>query len=477
MSARASTRRRELTIVDAMRDANLLGAGLGDAVSWSTWLLVLRAAFALPMSPDERDIFRAVAGDRDLPTQRVKELWCIAGRRSGKTRIAAAISVFVAALEQHRLASGEMGHVLLLAASRSQAGVAYGYVLGFLESSAILRQQIVSTTANEVRLKGNIVIGVHAGSYRTVRGRTLLAVVGDETSFWRDESSASPDVEVYRACAPALAASGGVWVGISTPYRKLGLLYQRWRDHFAQSGDDVLVVQGSSRTFNGTLDPAVIERAKASDPEAGESEWEGGFRSDIAAFLSDESIEDAIDHARPLELPPRSGPRSGLRYFGLCDPSGGRHDAFTLCIAHKEQGRFIADLIRGATPPFDPRVVVNEHAAVLKEYGLRRVRADNYSAGWAETAFRDAGIAYERSELAKSQLYLEVLPLFMRGVISIPNHARLIRELRLLERRATRIGRDLVDHGRNGSDDFSNVLAGALHGLAAERFDDLSWVR
>ena len=78
-----------------------------------------------------------------------------------------------------------MGYVLLIAASRDQASVAFSYVLGFLRSSPLLRQQIVSETACEVRLKGNIIISVHAGSYRTIRGRTLLAVVGDETSFWR----------------------------------------------------------------------------------------------------------------------------------------------------------------------------------------------------------------------------------------------------------------------------------------------------
>ena len=115
-------------------------------------------------------------------------------------------------------------------------------------------------------------IGVHAGSYRTIRGRTLLAVVGDETSFWRDESSAQPDVEIYRACAPALAASRGLWVGISTGYRKIGLLYQRWRDHFGVDSDDVLVVQADSATLNPTLDVRMIERAKSSDPEAAETE-------------------------------------------------------------------------------------------------------------------------------------------------------------------------------------------------------------
>ena len=274
-----------------------------------TWSIALEGAFGLPLNDAERTIFDAIAGGRAPPGKRVNELWCVCGRRSGKTRIAAAISVYIGAIAQHKLAPGEVGYVLLLAASRSQASVAFQYVVGFLESSPILRQQIESMTVGRSAAQGNIVIGVHAGSYRTIRGRTLLAVVGDETSFWRDETSAQPDVEVFRACAPALAASGGIWIGISTGYRKIGLLYQKWRDHFGHDGDDVLVVQGPSSQFNPSLDLGMIERATAADPEAAESEWGGGFRGDINAFLSDDVIERAIDHARPLELPPRN-----LRY-------------------------------------------------------------------------------------------------------------------------------------------------------------------
>ena len=52
---------------------------------------------------------------------------------------------------------------------------------GYFERSAILRQQLEGVTNDEVRLKGGITIAVHPGSFRTIRGRTLLAVVGDET--------------------------------------------------------------------------------------------------------------------------------------------------------------------------------------------------------------------------------------------------------------------------------------------------------
>jgi hypothetical protein len=44
-----------------------------------------------------------------------------------------------------------------------------------------------------------------------------------------------------------------------------------------------------------------------------------------------------------------------------------------------------------------------------------------------------------------------------------PRSSQLIRELRLLERRTARSGKDSVDHGVGGSDDHANVLAGAVN--------------
>ena len=466
----------DVTIDRAMNDRNLLGAALGDPESWRTWTAVLRATFGLPLSKDDCERFAIVAGDRASPTHRVSELWAVLGRRSGKTRMAAAICVFIGTLEKHRLAPGEIGYVLLLAASRSQASVAFQYVIGFRQASPILRQQIESNTADEVKLKGNIIIGVHSNSYRTLRGRTLLAIIGDETSFWRDDTSASPDVETYRACIPALAAARGIWIGISTGYRKMGLLYQKWNDHFGRDDNDVLVIQGGTEVFNPTLDRAIIEKAKANDPEAAESEWGGGWREDISAFLDEATIDAAIDNARPLELPPRPN----FTYHAFSDASGGRKDAFTVCIGHREGDRIICDVIRGKRPPFDPQAVTAEFALLLKEYGLTSVTGDNYSAAWVETAWKDNGISYERSELAKSGLYLESLPLFVRGIVAIPDHPILARELRLLERRTSRQGRDAVDHGRNGSDDHANSLCGLFYLLSRKShysYDDtLMWI-
>ena len=112
---------------------------------------------------------------------------------------------------------------------------------------------------------------------------------------------------------------------------------------------------------------------------------------------------------------------------------------------------------------------MHEYAALAAEYGCREISGDNYSAAWVETAFRVAGLSYRRSAQPKSQLYLEGLPLFMRGSVSLPDHPALLRELQLLERRASRVGRDVIDHGRTGGDDHANALFGALSLAAAPR--------
>ena len=468
-----------IPISDALADANLLGAALGDVASWRVWLAILKAAFGEVLNDEERALFARVAGGRAPPSRRVRELWCgPIGRRSGKSRMAAAVACHIALLTDHRrLVPGEVGVVAVIAATRDQASTVFNYIRGFLTSSPLLAGQVESITQNEIALAGDIVIAVTTNSFRTARGQTLLAVIGDEVSYWKDESSSQPDVETYRAVLPSLVASGGMWIAISTGYRRAGLLFERHRDFFGRDDDDVLAISGPTEMFNPLIDVAAIAKAREQDPESAAAEWDGGFRRDIAAFLSDHDIDAAVDHERPMELPPRRS----LRYRGFADPSGGRHDSYCIGIGHfegtRDTGRFVLDVLRGARPPFDPQTVTKDYAALLREYGLGEVVGDNYAAAWVETAFKDAGIKYVRADKPKSALYLEAQTLFARGGISLPDHPVLLRELRLLERRVHRSGRDTVDHGANGHDDFANAALGCAAWTMRRSYrTDLSWI-
>ena len=145
----------------------------------------------------------------------------------------------------------------------------FSYASAFLRRSPILRKMIENVTANEIRLTNGVTIAVHSNSFRLIRGRTLLACVFDEIAFWRDDTSANPDIEVYRAARPSLARTGGMLVGISSPYRRAGLLHAKFKDHYDTDDEDILVVRGGTGAFNPTIDQATIAKEMAADPEVG----------------------------------------------------------------------------------------------------------------------------------------------------------------------------------------------------------------
>ncbi len=97
------------SVATALADPQLLGAALPDLTSWKAWVVILKAAFAEPLDDDELVLFKEIAGGREPPEKPVRELWVLAGRRSGKTHIAGALAVHAATMVKHKLAPGEKG--------------------------------------------------------------------------------------------------------------------------------------------------------------------------------------------------------------------------------------------------------------------------------------------------------------------------------------------------------------------------------
>ena len=77
-----------------------------------------------------------------------------------------------------------------------------------------------------------------------------------------------PDVETYRALLPALATTKGMMIGISSPYRKAGLLYSKHKTSFGVDDPQVLVIQARTEQLNPTIDSEHIARARIADSAA-----------------------------------------------------------------------------------------------------------------------------------------------------------------------------------------------------------------
>src|SRR5205823_11660459 len=126
-------------------------------------------------------------------------------------------------------------------------------------------------------------------------------------------------------------------------------------------------------------------------------------------------------------------------------------------------GRVFIYHLPAIDPPFDTEAAVERCAMVLKSLGVTHAQADKYAGLWPAQSFQRHGIYLIACELPRSQIYAEVAPLFVSGLVSLVDDARLEVELRGLERTPKPGGRgDAIDHspGRGSHDDRINAVAG-----------------
>lgn len=468
-----------MTIIDAIRDSALFRPLFKDLDTWRNWEMALKAMDALPMTEDELVAFRQLTHRHNPPTTPAREVWFVKGRRGGGSWTIAVKGSYLACFKDYKpyLAPGERAVIVIVATDRKQSRVIMRYINAILNSVPMLAALIERQDVESIDLSNGVTIEIMTASFRTIRGYTIVAALCDEMAFWRSEESANPAAEVLAALRPAMATvPGSVLLCIGSPYKRSGPLYEAWRRHFGQEDSPVLVFQASTRTMNPTVPEWVIDEAFERDPINASAEYMAEFRSDVGSFLDLDSIERAIESGRQ-ERPPQVG----IQYVAFADPSGGSRDSFSLAIAHKatyrpprnrqededqqrQPPRVVLDLCRAVQPPFSPDAVVKEFCDVLKSYRCWSVTGDRYSMSWVVEAFARHGIVYKHSELTKSELYLECLPLFMTGCVEMLDIKRLTMELLGLERRTGRSGKDSVDHGpsANSHDDMANSCCGAL---------------
>lgn len=448
------------TPLDLMTHPLLLAAQF-PGQSWEAWQTVLRALYAVDLSEKELEAYRQLTGRQTPPARPVREALILAGRRSGKSRIASLVAVHAATCREYQLAPGETGLIHVIAADRRQARVVKRYISGLLHACPSLDQLVARETREAIELRNGLAIEISTASYRTIRGYTTVAAICDEIAFWRDEESADPDVEILNALrASMLTVPSALLLSISSPWAKRGAAWALYRRHWGQDGSAVLVVNADTRTLNPTVPEEEIARAYADDPIRAMTEFGAAFRSDIEQFLPLEVLEACVEPGCTM----RSWQR-GTRYVAFIDPAGGTgRDSFTAAIAHVDVAadRVVLDGIYERRPPYNPEQVAQEVAAWLKQWDLWSATADRYAGDWPSTAFRRYGITVSPSPLTRSELYAELLPLITSGRVDLLDERRLIAQLSQLERRQARSGRESIDHPPGSHDDVANAAAGAL---------------
>ena len=193
----------------------------------------------------------------------------------------------------------------------------------------------------------------------------------------------------------------------SSPYAQRGELYNAFRKHYGKDDARVLVWKASTLADEPRRSTKrIIAEAYEDDPESAKAEYGAEFRTDLADFVTRETV-DAVTMWGRSELPPEPG----VAYFAFVDPSGGGSDSMTLGDRAFEPRTRSASSTRclrcgrRSTPrkrsPSAPRC-----CAVMAS---PRSSATNTPASGRSPDFAEHGIEFEQSARPKSDLYHDLL--------------------------------------------------------------------
>jgi hypothetical protein len=363
-----------------------------------------------------------------------------AGGRAGKTSRLLAPKALHAAWTTPlpTLQHGEVASALIVAPDMKLARQALSFVVGYADRSPVMRDAIVGKpTTDSVtlerpdgkRVRVEVLAATRGG--RAVRARTLVFAGMDEAAFFYAEGTGVVnDQDVYDAVYPRVVPGGQVWV-VSTPWLKgIGLLETLIE---AGSTDAALAVSAGTRPLNPTWDPdGRIEREmRAADPEKAAREIDGvPLSGSAASFFEPDAIDRAVDRA--LTVPRRAAPGEQITAGG---DFAFRRDSAALAVVHRD-GRTmrVGDLyelrpVQGA--PLKPSDTVRAFAArLLTHAGLQYLVADGH---YRETVYEflsESGLSFKLAPASPADAFIKARAAFREGLVRIPNHPRLIAQLK-----------------------------------------------
>jgi hypothetical protein len=455
----------DVNIIEAIKDPKLFRDTLSEAQETA-----LRALYGLPLSDSQLEIYCRATGRASYEPREHRECMFICGRRSGKSsRIAANVAVYEACFRKHVLATGERGHVVVLAATKKQAAIVYSYILARLESSPYLRRMLAADPkVEEVELTNRISIMVQTANFRSCRGLSIVTAIADELAFWLDDASASnPAIEVLKAIRPGMANfPNAKLIKISSPFAKSGVVWEDWRDR--EKHPHMLTWKLGTRQMNPSLDPAFLDEEEKRDPESFEREYNAEFYESASAFLPADAVEASVARGR-TELPPQES----VHYTASLDAAF-RGDAFAFGIVHSNGEKVIQDLVRSwrgtrSTPVSLARTLA-EITESLKRYNVRKIYGDSFCSEPIRQSLKAQGIEFVQATTLGARaagIWNSLRTLIMGGRAELLDDSETISELKKLELVVTSAGNQRVEAAQ-GHDDRAVVLALAAHQAVAQ---------
>ncbi|HXH88194.1 MAG TPA: terminase TerL endonuclease subunit [Gaiellaceae bacterium] len=251
----------------------------------------------------------------DLIDGRVEDLREIVvrkGRRIGMTMTASLVAawygtVLAPRLREHVM-NGEDFRIALVATSRDQASLMLRFIKNFLKQSPMLAEQIVSETADSLRLVSGCEIVASVCSARAHRGWPNALVIIDEAAHYVDSEGNMSLASLLEALRPSQAQFGSLalLLAISTPLDAAGTFFELEQQAASGQFPDIAALHLPTVEARPELEPEA-ERTRLLNPRSYEREYIGNYTSGEESFpihLYDACVDP--DYAPPEADPGRA---------------------------------------------------------------------------------------------------------------------------------------------------------------------------
>lgn len=251
----------------------------------------------------DREIARLLFGDIEtIPSKARHVIAWLKGARMGGTWLWSLYLLYAALTVELRLQPGEMAFAPIVAPNMKTARQGMRFALGAANSTPEIAELIESDGVDGFTLRrrdGQLVsiecIAASRGG-ASIRGRSMVAALMDEASFFFDEAAGVVnDSEIYRAISPRIVPGGKMGI-ISTAWIDTGLLWDLVEKNHADPTTCIAAIAPTLLMRDDEHTRQVVENQRELDPDNARREFDceaGG--AGAAQFFGAKELEGALD--------------------------------------------------------------------------------------------------------------------------------------------------------------------------------------
>lgn len=443
----------------------------------------------------------------EYPMELKNRINFIAGRRSGKSLLAAVLALYFAIVTNYKpyLKKHPYATVLILSHSKEFSEELLELIKNLIYSSPILERLLDVTEQKRLRQSvfnlrvpfkdGNtveyskVMIRIGAADKRTVRGKAVCVLICDEIAFWNlSEKSVDTDEEILRAARPSLSQfqGKGYIFKLSSPGIKQGTLYNEY-SKFEQKTlpNGYVIFKAPTWVWNRGISEETYREEFKVDPTGFWVEFGANFADSISNFISPDFVDACVVKGHPQLMP--EAERLSVTYHAAIDAAF-KKDRFVFTIVGHSRGKIRQYVLKKWEGSQKKPVKASEVAAQIKqiceEYDITQIYADQFAFQPLSEIFSQYGLTLEEKPFTvalKRQIFFNLKKLIHNKQIDILDDDVLVNEIKQLQVEQTNNRNIKIHHPPGGSDDAVCALAVAtffsaedmLNILGADELNDV----